>query len=176
MPDTPDYQAFQNAWNAFIADFDQWKDAGWFWNLTRRDQLLGYRTRFNALLEKSKTLGTVTMAPVPVLVSSLINELDELGEPFVLVLDDYHAIHTAAIHDLWAKVLSHPPRALHLVLAVRHDPPLPIDTLRALGRPDEAAILLETRSAPDLAPIRILCRGVELKGEVTITLVEPEPI
>lgn len=62
LPDTADYNAFQNAWNAFIADFNQWKDAGWFWNLTRRDQLLGYRTRFNALLDKAKTLGANTMA------------------------------------------------------------------------------------------------------------------
>jgi LuxR family maltose regulon positive regulatory protein len=76
-------------------------------------------------------LSAVPLPPVPVLVRCLINELDELDEPFVLVLDDYHVIHTAAIHDLWAKLLSHPPRALHLVLAVRHDPPLPIDTLRA---------------------------------------------
>jgi hypothetical protein len=62
LPDTADYQVFQNAWNAFIADFTQWKDAAWFWNLTRRDQLLGYRTRFNELLDKAKALGTSTLA------------------------------------------------------------------------------------------------------------------
>ena len=81
--------------------------------------------------ETEALLSSVNLPPVPVLVSSLSNELDELDEPFVLALDDYHVIHTAAIHDLWTKLLSHPPRALHLVLAARHDPPLPIDALRA---------------------------------------------
>ena len=60
-PDTPEYFTWQNAWNTFIADFNQWKDAGWFWNLTRRDQLLSYRTRFNALLAEAQKLGVGTM-------------------------------------------------------------------------------------------------------------------
>ena len=65
------------------------------------------------------------------IVSSFSNELDEIDEPFLLVLDDYHVIHNPAIHDLLTELLNHPPRALHLVLAVRHDPPLSINSLRA---------------------------------------------
>jgi ATP/maltotriose-dependent transcriptional regulator MalT len=50
-----------------------------------------------------------------------------------LSLDDYHVIHTPAIHDLLMEVLHHPPRALHLILATRHDPPPLIDSRRARG-------------------------------------------
>jgi LuxR family maltose regulon positive regulatory protein len=76
-------------------------------------------------------LDAVTMPPLPVIVGSLSNDLDEIDEPFLLVLDDYHVIHHLAIHDLLSRLLSNPPRALHLVLAARHDPPLPITSLRA---------------------------------------------
>ena len=62
VPADDTWATFQNAWNAFIADFNQWKDAGWFWNLTRRDQLLSYRTRFNTLLDKAKSMGVGTLA------------------------------------------------------------------------------------------------------------------
>jgi LuxR family maltose regulon positive regulatory protein len=83
---------------------------------------------------------TVSMPPLPVIVSSLSNDLDEIDEPFLLVLDDYHVIHNPAIHDLLTELLNHTPRALHLVLAVRHDPPLSINSLRA------RAVVAEIRS------------------------------
>lgn len=50
----------QNAWNTFIADWNQWKSAGWFWNPSRRDELLSYRKRFNDLLAQIQARGTST--------------------------------------------------------------------------------------------------------------------
>ena len=55
----------------------------------------------------------------------LLNELDQLHQDFVLVLDDYHQIVDSSIHQLLWELLAHPPRALHLVLTARHDPPIP---------------------------------------------------
>src|SRR5882672_9556011 len=46
------YQTFLNAWNTFVADFNQWLKAAWFWNPTRRDELVDYRKRFNSLLTR----------------------------------------------------------------------------------------------------------------------------
>jgi hypothetical protein len=60
--DNPDFLAFSSAWNAFYEDFEAWRTAGWFWNPTRRDQLLEYRTRYNALLLEAKRLGVGTLA------------------------------------------------------------------------------------------------------------------
>jgi LuxR family maltose regulon positive regulatory protein len=70
--------------------------------------------------------------------TALINDIaatrpgDE-GRPFILVLDDYHVIETAAIHQGLAFLLNHlppPPSGLHLVIASRADPPLPLSRLR----------------------------------------------
>jgi LuxR family maltose regulon positive regulatory protein len=72
-----------------------------------------------------------TLPPLPVLARSLVNELDALDPPFVLVLDDYHLIHEAAIHELLDALLAHPPRPMHLVLTTRSDPPLSLARRRA---------------------------------------------
>ncbi len=68
---------------------------------------------------------------LPVLTRTLSSELEQLPSPFILVLDDYHVIHEAAIHDLLSELLRHPPPAMHLVVSTRSDPPLPITKFRA---------------------------------------------
>ena len=66
------------------------------------------------------------------LMATVINELNRLDREFVLVLDDYHVVHDPSIHHLLIQLLTHPPQAIHLVIATRHDPPLPWN-LRARG-------------------------------------------
>jgi LuxR family maltose regulon positive regulatory protein len=70
----------------------------------------------------------------------LINELCTLVEDVVVVLDDYHAIDTPAVHDIIAFLLEHlppPPGGIHLIIATRVDPPLPLARLRACGHLSE---------------------------------------
>src|SRR6266566_1179068 len=62
-------------------------------------------------------------------------------EHVVLVLDDYHVITNGSIHYALCFLLEHLPPQLHLVLASREDPPLPLARLR--GRGD----LLELRAS-----------------------------
>ena len=70
--------------------------------------------------------------PTSVLANSLINELDALTSPVVLVLDDYHRIRgESEVHELMRLLLAHPPRRLHLVIVARRDPPLGLTRLRA---------------------------------------------
>src|ERR671920_361667 len=69
----------------------------------------------------------------PVL-TALSNEIIELPRDFVLVLDDYHAIRSEPIHDVLAFLLDHWPPPMHLVIAGRTSPPLPLPRLRARGR------------------------------------------
>jgi LuxR family transcriptional regulator, maltose regulon positive regulatory protein len=78
----------------------------------------------------------------PVL-TALSNEILEVPRDFVLVLDDYHAIRSETIHDALAFLLDHSPPPLHLVVAGRTSPPLPLPKLRARGR-------LTELGAPDL--------------------------
>jgi LuxR family maltose regulon positive regulatory protein len=79
----------------------------------------------------------VELPPLPVLAGNLINELEAIEQPFILVLDDYHLIKEHTIHELLGELLRHPPRFMHLVLICRHDPPLPFSTLRARGLVNE---------------------------------------
>ena len=69
--------------------------------------------------------------PVAALVTELINQLTEVKTPLVLFLDDYHLIENLDIHQAVAFILEHQPPSLHLVLATRADPTLPLARLRA---------------------------------------------
>ena len=71
------------------------------------------------------------LAPLPVLAGCLGNDLDDLEEPLVLVLDDYHCIKEPAVHELMNHLLKHPPGPLQLVVISRRDPPLLFGALRA---------------------------------------------
>ncbi len=55
------------------------------------------------------------------------------GEDFVLVLDDYHVITATPIHRTLTHLLEHLPPQMHLIIATRSDPPLPLARLRARG-------------------------------------------
>jgi len=85
------------------------------------------------------------LPPLQATLTLLLNDLQASlnGDPthLVLVLDDYHVITHRSIHDALAFLLEHLPPHLHLVLATREDPPLPLARLR--GRDD----LLELRAA-----------------------------
>ena len=81
-------------------------------------------------------LATVSGAILPspaTIARSLLNDLAPVEQNFVLVLDDYQVIHNQAIHDLITDILLHPPRTLHLIIAARQDPPLPLAALRGRG-------------------------------------------
>lgn len=75
-------------------------------------------------------LPTETSPPLDVLLTDLLNEIAEFPIPFTLVLDDYHAIEGQLIHDTLTFLLDHLPPQMHLVIASRVDPPLPLARLR----------------------------------------------
>jgi LuxR family maltose regulon positive regulatory protein len=68
------------------------------------------------------------------LLTSLVNDAAALDRAVILVLDDYHVISNQAIHEAMTFLLEHLPPSLHLVIATRADPPLPISRLRARGQ------------------------------------------
>ena len=75
-------------------------------------------------------LETSLISP-PAIVSTLINGLAEVDEEIYLFLEDYHYVSDPVIHDAVAFLLRHAPSNLHVVLATRTEPPLPLPTLRA---------------------------------------------
>lgn len=67
----------------------------------------------------------------------LLNDLQELTQAVLLVLDDYQFINNPAIHDGIMFLLEHLPENVHVVMATRSDPPIPLSRLRARGQLSE---------------------------------------
>jgi LuxR family maltose regulon positive regulatory protein len=80
-------------------------------------------------------------APFESMLTSLLNDVHALGRDVVLVLDDYHVIDDGEVERGVAFLLDHLPPQLHLVIASRADPKLPLARLRARGE------LVEVRAA-----------------------------
>jgi LuxR family maltose regulon positive regulatory protein len=99
---------------------------------------------FTALARIHQGLGTSALSllqaspisplpPIETVLSVWINELATLPHGMALVLDDYHLITAPPIHQAVTYLIDHLPPHLHLVLATRADPPLPLARLRARG-------------------------------------------
>jgi LuxR family maltose regulon positive regulatory protein len=82
--------------------------------------------------------------------ATLLNELQTVQGDLVLVLDDFHVIDARDVHDGVAFLLEHLPPQIHLVIATRVDPPLPLARLRARGELVEVRAA-DLRFAPDEA-------------------------
>jgi LuxR family maltose regulon positive regulatory protein len=70
-------------------------------------------------------------------VTALLNEIAALPDSLVLVLDDYHAIESKQVHAALRFLLDYAPPQMHLVLATRSEPPLPLSRLRARRQMNE---------------------------------------
>jgi LuxR family maltose regulon positive regulatory protein len=68
--------------------------------------------------------------PIESILAELINEIACEQADFVLVLDDYQAITHQTIHDGLIYLLEHLPACMHLIVAGRSEPPLPLALLR----------------------------------------------
>jgi LuxR family maltose regulon positive regulatory protein len=99
-----------------------------------------FLTYFLAALQQidpgiGETAQLMSQAPEPPpaasLLTSLVNDLATLPAPCILVLDDYHLIQGKPIHQQLAFLLEHLPPQVHLIIATREDPPLPLARLRA---------------------------------------------
>ena len=78
-----------------------------------------------------KYLQSPQAPPLMQVLTLLINLLMDSTEHFVLILDDYHVITEQQIHTTLSYLVGHLPAQLHIVLATRSDPPLPLSQLRA---------------------------------------------
>jgi LuxR family maltose regulon positive regulatory protein len=72
--------------------------------------------------------------PFDAILTSLINDISTHSSKVNFVLDDYHLIETPAVHEALTFILDNLPPQLHLVIATREDPPLPLARLRARGQ------------------------------------------
>ncbi|WP_024285505.1 LuxR C-terminal-related transcriptional regulator [Cellulomonas sp. KRMCY2] len=80
-------------------------------------------------------------APMATVLATLVNDLRSIPDDVVLVLDDYHVVEAGDVQEGMAFVLEHLPPQVHLVIATRADPALPLARLRGRGE------LVEVRAA-----------------------------
>lgn len=72
--------------------------------------------------------------PAETILPALLNDLTTIPDNFILVLDDYHLIGARAVDEALAFLLKHQPPQMHLVIATREDPDLPLARLRSHGQ------------------------------------------
>src|SRR5438034_2830916 len=92
-----------------------------------------------ALQTIAATLGEGTLGllqssqppPPEAILTALLNEITMLRDHFVLVLDDYHVIAAKPVDTALTYLVEHLPPQVHLVIATREDPQLPLARLRA---------------------------------------------
>ena len=65
---------------------------------------------------------------------SLLGELEELPRPSVLVIDDYHLIESAEVHEAVGMLLEYLPPTLEIAISTRTEPPLPLARFRGRGQ------------------------------------------
>ncbi|TFD62593.1 helix-turn-helix transcriptional regulator [Cryobacterium suzukii] len=95
--------------------------------------------------------------------TALINDVAQCSGAIILVLDDFQVIEDTSIREALVFLLDHLPSKLHLVIASRSDPLLPVARLRASGEltelraadlrftPNEAASFLNETMALGLS-------------------------
>ncbi|CAN5776547.1 LuxR C-terminal-related transcriptional regulator [soil metagenome] len=110
-------------------------------------------------------LGSPQPPPTESVLTILLNEIATVPDDFVLVLDDYHAINARSVDDALAFLLEHLPPQVHLVIATREDPNLPLARLRGRGQLSElrAADLRFTSS--EAAEFLNQVMGLDLSAE-----------
>jgi len=114
--------------------------------------------------------------PPEAILTALLNEITTISDDFVLVLDDYHVLDAQPVDQALTYLVEHLPPHMHLVIATREDPPLPLARLRAGGHltevravdlrftPSEAAAFLNqgmglNLSAEDIALLSTRTEG-----------------
>ncbi len=103
--------------------------------------------------------------PMELVLTSTLNAFTTLSKDAVLVLDDYHVIETQQIHQALTYLLEHLPPRLHLVIATRVDPPLPLARLRVRGVLTEVRAIDLRFTSEEAAAFLTQAMGLPLSAE-----------
>jgi LuxR family maltose regulon positive regulatory protein len=92
-------------------------------------------------VEADALMTSAAAVPTEAVLTSLVNDLDQVAGQIVLALDDYHVLEEPAVHEAVAFLLDYAPPQVSIAVATRSDPPLALSRLRS------RAELLEVRAA-----------------------------
>jgi LuxR family transcriptional regulator, maltose regulon positive regulatory protein len=80
------------------------------------------------------------LPPTQSILTALLNEISAIPDDFILVLDDYHLVDSQPVDLALTFLLEHLPPRMHLVIATREDPNLPLARWRARGQLTELRV------------------------------------
>jgi len=131
----------------------------------------------DALAAVRELLPAVELPPLQMLFGYLINDLDHIDEPFVLVLDDFHRLNSQSpVGDLLTLLLDRPPPGMHLLIVTRRDLSIPLGRLRASNQlveirmrdlrftPEEASALIFSAAHKALSDSALRHLEAEIEG------------
>ena len=116
---------------------------------------------------------------VPVMeqiITGLVNDIISIEKEFILVLEDYHVIEQAGIHESLNFLLDHLPPQMQLVITTRSDPSLNLARRRGRGQlveiratdlrfaPEEISVFLNQTLLLDLTDEDIAALGHRTEG------------
>ena len=103
--------------------------------------------------------------PTEALLVALLNDLITISDPFVLVLDDYHVLDAKAVDQALSFLIDHLPPHMHLVIATREDPHLPLARLRARAQLTEVRAIDLRFTPAEAAAFLNQAMGLTLSAE-----------
>jgi len=104
------------------------------------------------------------------LIIALINDLVKTPTPLGLVLDDYHVINQAPVHQAVQFLLEHQPYHLHLAVVTREDPPFPLPRMRVRTELTEIRERDLRFTKSEAAAFLTRTMGLDLSAEAVATL------
>jgi LuxR family maltose regulon positive regulatory protein len=114
--------------------------------------------------------------PTESILTALLNEITTVPDKLILVLDDYHVIDaqpvdaSISVDGALTFLLEHQPPQMHLVIATREDPNLPLARLRARGQLTELRVSDLRFSPSEAAEFLIQVMGLNLSTEEVTSL------
>jgi LuxR family transcriptional regulator, maltose regulon positive regulatory protein len=121
-----------------------------------------------------RTIVAALQSPQPpsveTLLADLLNALAALPERLILVLDDYHVIDSDQVDRALAFLIAHLPPQLHLVIATREDPALPLAQLRARDQLTELRVSELRFSHTEADALLSQTEGLSLSADVVAVL------
>jgi LuxR family maltose regulon positive regulatory protein len=103
--------------------------------------------------------------PAEMILTSLLNEIATIPDNPVLVLDDYHVIDAKAVDAALTFLIEHLPSQVHLVIATREDPQLPLARLRARDQLTELRVTDLRFTPSEAAGFLNQVMGLDLSSE-----------
>jgi len=103
--------------------------------------------------------------PIESMLTALLNDITTIPDHFVLVLDDYHVLDAKPIDNALTFLLEHLPPHMHLVIATREDPQLPLARLRARDKLTELRVTDLRFTPSEAAGFLNQVMGLDLSAE-----------